>query len=223
MKTGSSRLSITLVAFILGVLVMVQFATQQRMDSKRASASGADGALLISDLVEGNERLRQEVAELSRQSESYRDTTNQVRLQAMQDELDRLKVFNGAVEVAGPGVQVKLDGPITALDLQDLLNELRNAGAEAFALNGQRIIASSIIAPLEGNIAVDGVAIQRPYTFTAIGDSAALETALRRPGGLLAVFSNSREGLQVQVQQYVLLHVPAHTPPRPFQYAISVK
>jgi uncharacterized protein YlxW (UPF0749 family) len=224
MKTRASQLSITLVALMLGVLVMAQFATQQHMSQKRALASGVDGALLISSLVEGNARLRQEVNDLDAQMDSYRSATNQSKLQAMQDELDRLKVFNGAVQVYGPGVQVTLDGPVAVLDLQDLLNELRNAGAEALALNGQRLIASSIIEPMaDGSIIMDGVAVRRPYVFTALGDPATLETALLRPGGLLTVFSNSRQGLMVSVQQRDRLTMPIYATKSAFQYAVPVK
>jgi uncharacterized protein YlxW (UPF0749 family) len=224
MKTRASQLSITLVALMLGVLVMAQFATQQHMSQKRALASGVDGALLISSLVEGNARLRQEVNDLDAQMDSYRSATNQSKLQAMQDELDRLKVFNGAVQVYGLGVQVTLDGPVAVLDLQDLLNELRNAGAEALALNGQRLIASSIIEPMaDGSIIMDGVAVRRPYVFTALGDPATLETALLRPGGLLTVFSNSRQGLMVSVQQRDRLTMPIYTTKSAFQYAVPVK
>ncbi len=224
MNKHLSRISMTLVAFLLGLLLMAQFATQQRMDSKRASASSADGALLISNLVEGNSRLRQEVDELNRQLEGYRGASNQARLQAMTEETQRLQVLNGVVEVSGPGIQVTLDGPVTALDLQDLLNELRNAGAEAFALNGQRIVAQSVVAPTaDGGMSVDGIRVRRPYIFTAIGDPATLETALLRPGGLLAVFGNSREGLRVDVQRQSHIIIPAHAQLRTFQYAVPVR
>ena len=188
MNTRASRFSIALVTFFLGVLLMAQFTTQQRMDVKRASASSADGALLISNLVEGNARLRLEVAELEAQWTASRSATNQARLQAMTDELNRFRMFNGEVEVIGPGVQVTLAGPASVLDLQDLLNELRNAGAESLALNERRIIASSSIVPFaDGSLTVDNVTIRRPYVFAAIGDPDTLETALLRPGGLLTI------------------------------------
>ncbi len=224
MNTRASQLSIALVTFFLGVLLMAQFTTQQRMDVSRASASSADGALLISNLVEGNARLRLEVTELEAQWTTLRGATNQARLQAMMDELNRLKMFNGEVEVIGPGIQVTLDGPVSVLDLQDLLNELRNAGAEALVLNGRRIIASSSIVPsADGSLAVDNAIIHRPYIFAAIGDPDTLETALLRPGGLLTIFSNSREGLAVHVQRQDRLTIPTHTPPQAFQYAMPVK
>jgi uncharacterized protein YlxW (UPF0749 family) len=224
MNTRASQISMTLVAFLLGFLVMAQLTTQQRMDLKRAAASGADGALLISNLVEGNTRLRQEVAELDAQMASYRSATNQARLQTMLDELERLKMLDGAVAVVGPGVQGTLDGPVTVLDLHDLINELRNAGAEAIALNGRRIVASSVIAPMaDGSIAVDGAVARPPNIFVAIGDPATLEAALLRPGGLLTVFSNSREGLRVSVQRRDRLVAPAHTLVGEFQYAVPVK
>jgi len=223
MNTRASRLSVTLVAFLIGVLLMAQFATQQRMNSSRAFASSADGSLLISSLVESNAHLRQEVADLEAQVSNYRTATNQSRLQAMTDDLNKLQILNGVVQVVGPGTQITLDGPATVLDLQDLLNELRNAGAEAIALNGRRIIVSSAILPApDGSIAIDGVATHRPYVFVAIGDAATLETALLRPGGLIAVFSNSREGLKVNIQKRENLIAPAHAPAS-FQYAVPAK
>jgi uncharacterized protein YlxW (UPF0749 family) len=224
MTTRASQLSITLVAVLLGVLVMAQFATQEHMNQKRTSASGVDGALLISSLVEGNTRLRQEVAELDAQMGTYRSATNQSKLEVMEEELNRLEVFNGAVQVYGPGMQVTLDGPVTVLDLQDMLNELRNAGAEALAINGQRLVVSSIIQPMaDGRIVIDGVEARRPYVFIAIGDPATLETALLRPGGLLAVFTNSRQGLLVNVQRRDHLTMPVHTTKSAFQYAVPAK
>jgi uncharacterized protein YlxW (UPF0749 family) len=224
MNTRASRFSIALVTFFLGVLLMAQFTTQQRMDVKRASASSADGALLISSLVEGNARLRLEVAELEAQLATSRSATNQARLQAMTDESNHLRMFNGDVEVVGPGVQVTLAGPASVLDLQDLLNELRNAGAESLALNGRRIVASSSMVPsADGSLAVDNVTIRRPYVFAAIGDPNTLETALLRPGGLLTVFSNSREGLVVHVLRQDRLTVAAHALSQAFQYAMPVK
>jgi uncharacterized protein YlxW (UPF0749 family) len=224
MNTRASRFSIALVTFFLGVLLMAQFTTQQRMDVNRTLASSADGALLISNLVEGNARLRLEVGELEAQWAASRSATNQARLQTMTDELNRLRLFNGDVEVVGPGIQATLAGPASVLDMQDLLNELRNAGAESLALNGRRIIASSSIVPsADGSLAVDNVTIRRPYVFAAIGDPDTLETALLRPGGLLTVFSNSREGLVVHVQRQDRLTVPAHAPSQGFQYAMPVK
>lgn len=224
MKTLSQRLTLTLIAFLLGVLLMAQFAAQQRMDTKRVSASGANGALLISNLVEGNARLRQEVAGLDTQLDALRGATSLARLQTMADELERLRIVNGEVQVSGPGVQVTFDGPASALDLQDLLNELRNAGAEAVAVNERRIVASSVIVPApDGSLSVDNALLRRPYQFAAIGDPATLETALLRPGGLLAVFANSREGLNVSVQRRDRLTLPAHASFQSFQYAVSVK
>ncbi len=224
MTSRSTRLAVTSVAFLIGVLVMAQFAAQQRINSRRVTVSGVEGALLISNLVEANARLRQQVSELDAQLDAFRGATNQAQLQAMTDDLNRLRILNGAVKVSGPGVRVKVDGPATVLDLQDLLNELRNAGAEALSLNGQRIVASTVILPMpDGSVRVDGVTIRRPYVFAAIGDAATLEAALVRPGGLLMVFANSREGIGVSVEKSAGLSVPAREPASAFQYAVPVK
>src|SRR5207247_372748 len=66
--------------------------------------------------------------------------------QAISKELQTLREVTGAVPVHGPGLQIRILGPIMDFELQDLLNSLRSAGGEAFALNGSRMISSTPIA-----------------------------------------------------------------------------
>ncbi len=68
----------------------------------------------------------------------------------------------------------------------NMLEELRNAGAEAIELNDQRVTASSAFTGAAGAIKIDGVELAAPYVWTVIGDPATIDTALRIPGGAMA-------------------------------------
>ena len=70
-------------------------------------------------------------------------------------------------------------------DLLRLVNELKNAGAEAISINEERITNQSSIT-CDGNvILVNGNKISSPFTIKAIGSQEAVLGAIQRPGGLL--------------------------------------
>ena len=75
-------------------------------------------------------------------------------------------------------------------DLQWVINELKNAGAEAIEVNGQRIINTTAIT-CEGNIIkVNGERIGSPFTIKAIGSQSLLYGALERAGSWLDQIRN---------------------------------
>ncbi|MBN1641447.1 MAG: DUF881 domain-containing protein [Anaerolineae bacterium] len=194
-----SQVCVAALLLASGVLIVAQIRTQRRLAAIPYSRD--DQALLLSELVDANRLLREEVAVLSAQvtgSEGERATV----LEQLVDELNRARVLTGLVGVSGPGIEVRIDGPLEALDLQDLVNELRNAGAEAIALNGYRLLVSSVpTIDARGQITVNGQAIERPYRLEAIGEPDTLEAALLRSGGLIAVLERRYPALRVEIAQ----------------------
>ena len=108
----------------------------------------------------------------------------------------RLGVAAGELPVSGPGLQFTLDDAPTAqeavggdpradtdfddgtlydADLQIVVNGLWAAGAEAIAINGQRLTALSAIRSAGQAILVDFRALRRPYVVEAIGDSSRMQ------------------------------------------------
>ncbi|GAA0979778.1 hypothetical protein ENKNEFLB_02266 [Nocardioides aquaticus] len=104
-------------------------------------------------------------------------------LSAETSRLRRLQTSTGFVAVRGEGVRATLDqapdaGPTSQLrdsDLALLVNGLWSAGAEAVAVNGQRLTALSAIRTSGVAVEVNGVGIAPPYTVEAIGDRATLQ------------------------------------------------
>jgi len=101
--------------------------------------------------------------------------------------IDRLEVAAGTVASRGPGVRVVVDDAPDAAtdrevvldrDLQVLVNGLWASGAEAVAVNRQRLTALSAIREAGSAITVNKVSLTRPYVVTAIGDPAQLPARL---------------------------------------------
>lgn len=125
----------------------------------------------VVDLRDSNTRSAAVLADLVDRSET---TNNQVR---------RLRVRTGLLAVQGEGVRVTLaNAPEADLnqvvydaDLALLVNGLWSAGAEAIAVNGQRLTALSAIRNSGVPIEINRVGIAPPYVVSAIGDRRSLQ------------------------------------------------
>jgi uncharacterized protein YlxW (UPF0749 family) len=216
------QVGMTLLMLALGIVIAAQVRSQGHL---YAAASSQDEQLaLLTELVAANQSLRLEIEALEEQQASYAGNERSVGLESLVAELNRVRVLNGMIEVSGPGVELLVDGPLNALDLQDLINELRNAGAEAVALNGQRLAASSVlVVENKTQITMDGQLIRRPYRFKAIGDPDTLETALLRPGGLVLLLRHTYPNLLVQSTRQSRMVLGIRRAQAPLQYIQPVE
>ncbi|MGM0384449.1 MAG: DUF881 domain-containing protein [Actinomycetota bacterium] len=138
----------------------------------------------IDDLAAERDSLRAELAELR----SGVTSQEAARAAAEQQVLLR-SIQAGVVPVHGPGIVVTVEdsrGVVRAQSLVTLIEELRNAGAEAIQLNSVRISTRSWVVQADEGVEVDGLAVAPPYRVSAIGSPDALSVALEMPGGVLA-------------------------------------
>lgn len=129
-------------------------------------------------------------------------------------QLQRLMTVAGGSAVSGPGFEVSLDdaansnpnsadgnprtgtdntGKVIARDVQIVANSLWEAGAEAIAINGQRLTSTSAIRFAGDAILVDYRPLTRPYVLSAIGAPGKLPAAFASGSGgtYLATLRNS--------------------------------
>lgn len=179
------------VAVLLGVLAFAGVA------QVRATGTGDDYAgLRQSDLVQAltglnaaSARSEREIDQLERTRDELNSSTasRAAALAQARKELSGLGVLAGTVPVVGPGVVIEVtlgQEAITINQLIDCIQELRDAGAEAIAMNDTvRVVAQTSFEEGESGIVVDGRELDAPYRIAAIGDPATLDTALNILGG----------------------------------------
>ncbi|GAB2587361.1 DUF881 domain-containing protein [Kribbella endophytica] len=111
---------------------------------------------------------------------------------ALQKKVDDLELQVGAVAVTGPGIKVVVDdaknaddkeGRLLDVDLQQLVNGLWTAGAEAIAVNGHRLTSLTAIRGAGSAITVDYSSLNPPYTVLAIGDTNTLPARYAQSSG----------------------------------------
>jgi len=213
-----NQLSLAFVTFVLGMLVVVQLRAQ-------AASNGLDQlaptelTVLVGNLNTRNDQLRAEIAttqaELSTLQAS--DARGDTSLGQLQSDLARVRAWTGLDPVTGPGVRITVTGPLDAASVGDLVNELRNAGAEAFQVGDVRIGVDSAFTGSSGAITLDGTALTAPYTISAIGDPPTLAAALAIPGGVFDTVR--RAGGSMEVAQSDALVIDALRPQRTPLYA----
>jgi uncharacterized protein YlxW (UPF0749 family) len=144
---------------------------------------------------------------------------------ALQTELDQLELLDGDTPVEGPGVQVKLDnakdadssstslGTIFDRDVQAVVDALFASGAEAIAVNGQRLTAQSAIREAGDAILVDFRPLSPPYVIDAVGPPTLDSKFLGTETAVL--YENWRQvyGLGFSVDQVARLTLPSSTNP----------
>lgn len=126
----------------------------------------------------------------------------------------------GEVAVTGPGIEVVVDnaeeyeenpgGRVRDTDLQMLVNGLWNAGAEAVAINGQRVTTMTAIRTAGEAITVNFRSLSAPYTVQAIGNKDNLASRLveTQAGATWSTLTNNY-GMQFEISSEANLTLPA--------------
>jgi uncharacterized protein YlxW (UPF0749 family) len=198
------------VAFALGLLVVVQLRTQAS-GAAFAGLSSQDLTVLVANLNARNDQLRREVATLDRELTTL--DSNKQRGDASIDELradlQRVRLYAGSEAANGVGVSIVIHGPIDGSALEDLVNELRNAGAEAIAMGGIRLVPGVVAIGGPGKVTIDGQAVGDPVELDAIGPPDKLTGSLTRSGGLIAQLAATHPKVAVEVTPVDRLVIPA--------------
>ena len=186
--------------------------------------------MLVRQQEEARRRLETEVDALRQQASEYQAAVIQGRglSEAMAKELAQYRLVLGLVPVEGPGVRVVLSEDaasragvlppvVQAQDLSGLANEMWSSGAEAMAINGIRVLATTAIRQADAGVVVGPTPIRSPYRIEAIGDPAALQAALAIRGGFVEGLRSV--GLKVDIQLQQQLHLSRRASAEPFRYA----
>jgi uncharacterized protein YlxW (UPF0749 family) len=210
MHRRASQLTIAAVAFVLGLLVVLQLRSQAS-DSALAQLSAQDLTVLVANLNARNDQLRREGSTLERELTTL--TNNQARgdvsVDEINDDLERVRAYAGLDPVAGPGVTISVEGPIDGPGVEELINELRNAGAEAIAVGPVRMVPGEVVSGPAGAIAVGDTTLPPGFELTAIGAPDKLTGSLTRSGGVIAQFAATQPDIVVTVTPVDQVELPA--------------
>jgi uncharacterized protein YlxW (UPF0749 family) len=230
----STRTGTMLVAaMVVGLLLTLGALSLRRPDTALSQARA--------DLVAQIEARRSDADTQARQVQALQAEIDRAQTSALGGEqaalatrLSQLSLATGSEAVTGPGLTITLDdarasadgsadgdprspagsdeGRVLSKDLQLVVNGLWEAGAEAIAINGQRLTARSAIRFAGEAILVNYRPLTRPYTISAVGNPSGLEVEFAdTAGGSYARALKDNYGIRVTIAPSKRLTIPAAT------------
>lgn len=149
-----------LIAFVVALVATIQIRSEVEVQRSLVGTDPTSLAFLIDDLHRANESLAAEKTDLVGRRAQLESGQSGAADQVLADEVQRLRMLEGLDPVQGPGVVLEIDATgLTALDVQDALNNLFAGGAEAIDVNGSRMV-----------MGVPVTTVGTPLTISAIGD-----------------------------------------------------
>ncbi|MGB2570038.1 DUF881 domain-containing protein [Micromonospora citrea] len=227
-RGASARAVSVLVIVVVGFLFAVAYRETLAEEPSRSQARAG----LIAQIKQREAETDQMTARADRLREEVGRQRDAALSGSQAARLRNLEAGTGLGRVRGDGMVVRMvdaapkeDDAVTGdseagpdrviySDLQKVANDLWAAGAEAVAINGQRLTATSTIRSAGAAILVDFRPVTSPYEVTAIG-----------PGSMRDKFEESRSaylmrrvakqtGLSFQVREAEGLTLPAAPEPR---------
>ncbi|MBP6491514.1 MAG: DUF881 domain-containing protein [Clostridia bacterium] len=235
MKKISGMVVIGLLAMFIGLVISIQITTTQGSDQ---------GGLVPLAKAQAYEtelkkvRAEKEVATQELQKlEDRMDKIEQEKadedffLKGVVTDLEKYKMAAGVIDVKGPGVIVTVEDPVQTEEFVDdysvimlryelllsLVNKMKDAGAEAISINGQRIIATTEISLAGENVNINTVPTAPPYSIKAIGNPETIESTLTIRFGIIEQMESY--GLQINIKQKDEIEVPRYSGIIKYRYA----
>jgi uncharacterized protein YlxW (UPF0749 family) len=220
-RPGNATLGAAVVLALAGALFATAAVSTQRGN---AAAKRARHQLVqqVQQQTATADALQREVDDLRATVTRARDSALAVadRGGVLRNQIQQLEQADGASAVDGQGVRVVLDdspgaagndssGVILDSDLQRAVNGLFQAGAEAVAINRQRLTTQTAIREAGGAILVDYRPLSPPYTIEAIGPPTLGSAFLNGDTGQLFVTEHQLYGLRFNVVDNQRLTLPA--------------
>lgn len=220
MKKWQIALTYFFVCFGLTVAICVQLKTID--ESNLTVTKTLTGNELRDQVLKWKEKYDKATVDLKKSEqklEEIRQQSTQNDENAIYKE-EQIKLDNtllGLTDVTGNGIIITLKdnntvkrsniSPLDSIDfylvhagdLVEVINALRNAGAEAISINGQRITNTTSVYCAGNVVVVNGEKISSPVEIKAIGSPELLYGSMTIPGGYLELMEET--GVMVEVKK----------------------
>ncbi|MEG1415202.1 MAG: DUF881 domain-containing protein [Clostridium sp.] len=240
MKINEGKILLLLTGILSGiVLVLLMLNSSSNAYRPLTYNQYKEQQIAANSLKAENRNLYKKYYELEEKINNYQsagDKANDKVKREIKDELNYLRLFYGSTKVTGDGVTITLDDKrkeeystqfevdrsvVHNVDLYEAVNELRDAGAEAIAINGYRVVAQSTITCEGPTIMVDGNNIVPPFKIDVIGDQSAIEYTLASQENTFGKFK--LRGLILEQEAFEEKSLPPYMPNKEIKYMKELK
>ncbi len=226
---------------LFAALVVVGFlvAAQVRAEAPRVRYTTQERAPLVETVLAlqaQQESLKEQILALRQQMQVIEDEAagSDALVGQLNEALLGARVAAGLVALEGPGLVLQLDdSPVSvppggvladyrvgAHDLRSVVDELWLAGAEAIAVNGERVVPATSILDIGGTVLVNSAYLAPPYQVAAIGPADLYDVLVASPGFVELIQARADPfGIRVSFAQPDSVVVPAYAGSVTLRYA----
>ena len=215
---------ILVVCIITGFIIGFSY-NLSKDDRKTSSVSSIyvqQGEVYREELIEQQERNKELAEELDTLHETIRNyekefATTEEHYELLVEEAEQLRILLGELPAVGKGIAVTLrDNEYNGVGnpnhyivheshIFTVINELKISGAEAIAINGQRLKTNSYISCNGPVITIDGNQYPAPFVIEAVGDQASLMAALEMAGGVVDQLLSDNVVITLEKKERILM------------------
>lgn len=219
MNNKNSKLTISI---LIGIMCMfLTFGISVQIKTVRSNTTTIGKTQSENQLRDSVLRWKEKYDSTSGRLEEREQTLEQLRNDAassngsasdLSSKLEKYNLLLGYSDMVGKGIIVTLkDGDSTTgiglptnyivhdEDLIEVVNALKNAGAEAISINDHRIVSKTGISCVGNVITINNDKVGAPFVIKALGSPTQLYSAMTIPGGYIELLKNA--GVQVKIEQ----------------------
>ncbi|MCY6370350.1 DUF881 domain-containing protein [Clostridium ganghwense] len=242
MKTNEATIFVFIASIIIGVLISSNMNLKKINNKVFLTPTEYQEAYdyvnkLNKDISNLQETYYKERKKLEKYLENQNDKFQIIR--EMNKEIFNNEMTLGNIDVEGQGIVIKLKdassdfsgnvedaidqkaGIIHDNDIINLVNELKNAGAEVISINGQRIIDKSDIFCWGAFIELDGIKIPAPFNIKVIGNKDKIYSYMTSDMGYLTYLK--LRGIDVNIIKSDKIKILANEGKIEYKYMTEVK
>ncbi len=240
MKKYGGVILVGFLALLIGLVISIQISTTQGADPggliPLAKAQGFE--VELKKVRAEKEVILQELNALEAKMEEIKKNSadGDTVVAELVSEVDKYKMSAGLVDVKGPGVIITITDPVADNEYGDaysvimynyelllsMVNKLKEAGAEAISINGQRIISRTEISLAGDNVNINAVPTAPPYIIKAIGNPDTIEATLTIRFGIVEQMK-SRYNLAVEIKKSEEVSISRYSNILVFRYSKPVE
>lgn len=197
-KQTNPKIIITLFSILIGIFIANQMklnvenyvpVTLKSIESTRNEIN-----LITNELAEMEKIIKEKEEQLEIMENISKGDQNITDI--LEADLNLNKIISGRTDLQGPGISItmydNMDSQIIGFDVNDdivhdidilnILNDLKFAGAEAISINDQRIVSTSEIQCRGPVMRLNWKSFGTPFIIKAIGDPQVLMASVNAPG-----------------------------------------
>lgn len=235
MKDLKKNIMFLVLMIVLGLLLSSLYTILQTENQYTALSKIYEQRNELSKIQSEYENLLNEKEKLINEIEKFNDLDEEEIIRELRENIRKVEIGSGLTDLTGPGVIIIINDSkvmienreassliVHDFDIQNIITDLRNSGAEAISVNNERVVVGKSKIKCAGpTIQINDKVVGQPFIIKAIGDKYFLEAAINSPDGYAGVLR--QWDIFIEVNTSVNVKIPKYDGGLEFKYLKDYK